>query len=202
MTATSTADRAMAYWPTPDEIADNLVYGAMEPRCLPYGHGLRILEPSAGDGALVRAVRRRMPEAWVTAVEPDPARADQLRAAGIADEVVASTLEDYLLTVAFAALAGDVEPFDLVVANPPFALPGRPEAWAEHLLAIATDPYLLTPGTLIAAIVPRVVLTGKSRRVRQVRSLTTVPTVQIQECPTGSFAAAVSTALIWFEVTG
>ncbi len=83
-------------------------------------------------------------------------------------------------------------------ANPPFNLAGQPEAWADHLLAIATDPHLLAPGAVVAAIVPAIVLTGKSRRVKAVHAL-------IEDCggaerhPAGVFAAAVQTAAIWFQ---
>ena len=192
MTATAASDRAMSYWPTPTDLADDLVFSVIDPWHLPDGAGVRILEPSAGDGALVRAVRGRLPAARVTAVEPEPGRAAQLMAAGIADEVVASTLEDYL-TQAVA------EPYDLVIANPPFTLPGRREAWAEHLLAIAHHPRLLAAGAVVASVVPRIVMTGQSKRVRQLRSLMTFPAMQTQECPAGSFGAAVPTALIWFE---
>lgn len=205
----------MSYWPTPPQVADDLVYRLLEP-----WHGLgeqvRVLEPSAGEGHLVRAVRARLPEAHITAVEPDPQRAATLRASGVADEVVCSTLEEYLAAVAVAARTGDWVPFDLVFMNPPFTLPGRPEAWADHVLAVVDDPHLLkAPISALGAVVPHIALGGKSKRVRQVRDrLGPVRCIdpagpnggficrhgQIDPCERGAFGpvgAQVSTALLW-----
>lgn len=200
------ADPALSFWPTPPEVADDLVFRMLVPG---FGDGsgrggvpqVRVLEPSAGDGHLIRAVRDHLPGAWVTAVEPSPRRAATLRVQGLADEVVESTLEEYLATVAFSAMTGDFEPFDLVAMNPPFTLDGRPEAWAEHVLAVYSDPYLLAPYGQIGAVVPRIVMTGKSKLVRAVRELL-CPWSGMRECERGAFAsvgAAVSTALIWAE---
>jgi hypothetical protein len=63
------------------------------------------------------------------------------------------------------------------------------------------DPYLLLPGAAISAVVPRIVLTGKSRLVRRVRAL--LPELcGVSECERAAFAAVgaqVSTALILLE---
>lgn len=206
-----TADPAMSFWPTPPQVADDLVYRALVPG---FGDGgaaggvpqVRVLEPSAGEGHLLRAVRQHLPRAHVTAVEPSPVRARRLRAGGLADKVIEATLEEYLASVAVAALAGDFAAFDLVVMNPPFTLPDRPEAWAQHVLSIHDDPYLLAPYGQISAVVPRIVATGRSRLVRQVRSLLH-PRFGIDLCDRGAFdavGAQVSTAMIWLEkdVTG
>jgi hypothetical protein len=209
----------LSFWPTPPGVADDLVYAAM---CPGYGDGaaaggcpqVRILEPSAGDGHLARAARAYLPGAHITAVEPAPTRAARLRAQpDLVDEVVEATLEAFLTTVAVQALAGRFEPYDLVFMNPPFTLDDRLEAWAEHVLAIAGDPHLVNPGGVIAAVVPRIVLTGKSKLVRAVRSLLGDPLYrypdgalrgehgQIDVCEKGAFdpvGARVSTALLWY----
>jgi predicted RNA methylase len=211
MTATLdfVADPALSFWPTPAELADDLVYRTLVPG---FGDGapsrdgevprVRVLEPSAGDGHIIRAVREHLPAAHVTAVEPSPTRAAGLRAqTGLADEVVESTLEDYLTTVAVSAMAGTFEGFDLVIMNPPFTLDGRPEAWAEHVLAVYHDPYLLNPYGQISAVVPRIVLTGKSKLVRKVRELLH-PYFGADVCERGAFdqvGAKVSAATIWIE---
>jgi predicted RNA methylase len=220
-TITYTPDPAMSYWPTPADIADDLVYPAIIP-----GHGLgeaagdvpqiRILEPSAGEGHLARIARGYLPHAHITAVEPSPQRAAALRDLdGVVNEVVESTLEDYLAGGADIGTlfdTGNRAPFDLVFMNPPFALAGRPEAWAEHVLAICLDPTLVAPGGTVGAIVPRVVLTGKSKLTRAVRDLIgplagryADGTIlgergQIEPCAKGAFSptgAGVSTALVW-----
>lgn len=194
-------DPALSYWPTPADVADDLVHWVMEP-WHGLGDGVRVLEPSAGEGHLARAIRARLPEAHITAVEPDPDRAATLRGSGVADQVVRSTVEDYLIGVAFQAFTdGDWQPFHLAIANPPFTLPGRPEAWAEHLLALYGDPHLLAPGAIIAAVVPRIVLTGQSKLARAVRDLLH-PFGGAEPCDRAAFAPAgaqVSTALIWAQ---
>jgi hypothetical protein len=142
-----------------------------------------------------------MPRCHITAVEPSADRARRLRDGGLADEVIESTLEDYLLSVAWAALAGTFEPFDIVVMNLPFTLAGRPEAWAEHVLALHDDPHLLAPYGQISAVVPRIVVTGKSKLVRKVRALLH-PYHGLDLCERGAFdpvGARVSAATIWIE---
>jgi hypothetical protein len=106
--------------------------------------------------------------------------------------------------------------------NPPFTLPRRPEAWAEHWLAIWNDPHLFTPNHVIGAVMPHIALTGKSKLVRQVRATLGEPKGvvhtpsqvrpgrtllaqqyergHIEACEPGVFApvgAQISTALIW-----
>lgn len=194
-------DPALSFWPTPPEVADDLVYQALSP-WHGDGEGVRVLEPSAGDGHLAAAIRARLPRAHIVCVEPSPERAARLRSLpGLADEVVEATLEDYLLAVAFSAMAGDWEPFDLVVMNPPFTLDGRPEAWAEHVLAIHDDPNLLGTLGTISAVVPHIAKTGQSKRVRKVRDLL-IPHYGLTECERDAFApvgAQVSTVLLLIE---
>lgn len=199
-------DPALSFWPTPPEVAEQLVLRVMTPG---FADGaaaggvpqVRVLEPSAGDGHLLKKIREFLPGAWVTAVEPSPARAARLRETGLADEVIESTLEDFLCTVAVRALTDDFEPYDLVIMNPPFTLAGRPEAWAEHFLAIQADPHLLNPWGQISAVVPHIVLTGKSKRVRQIRA-TLHPHFGADKCERGAFnpvGAKLATAMICWQ---
>jgi hypothetical protein len=202
-------DPALSFWPTPHEVADDLVYRVMVPG---FGDGaasvdgevpqVRVLEPSAGDGHLGRVIRKYLPNGHITCVEPSSQRAATLRAQdGLADEVVESTLEEYLDAVAWSALAGTFEPFDVVIMNPPFTLADRPQAWAEHILAIYNHPHLLAPYAQIGAVVPRNVLNGKSKAVRTVRELCH-PAHGIEVCDKGAFnpvGARISTALLWLE---
>lgn len=202
------ADPELSFWPTPPDLADELVYRTLSPG---FGDGsasrdgeipaVRVLEPSAGDGHLLKAIRNHLPGAHVTAVEPSEPRAMKLRECGLADVVIEATLEDYLTSVAVTALTGGFTPFDLVIMNPPFTLARRPEAWAEHVLAIYHDPHLLGPLAQISALVPRIVVNGKSRLVRQVRDL-------LHPCwgadpsersALDAVGARVSTAQIWIE---
>ncbi|KAB8186941.1 hypothetical protein FH608_046485 [Nonomuraea phyllanthi] len=195
----SASDREMSFWPTPAEVADDLVYWLMEPWHA-LGDGVRVLEPSAGEGHLVRAIRERLPEAHITAVEPSETRAAALRATpGI--EVVQTTLESYLADVTRQATNGPWQPFHLVIMNPPFTLPDRREAWAEHVLACYYHPHLLAPYGVIGAVVPRIVMTGRSKLVQKVRGLLD-ECGRARACERGAFSdmgAKVSTALIWTQ---
>lgn len=103
------------FWPTPDWLARRMVEWAAPDA------GARIVEPSAGDGALVRAARAHMRtrgDAWIEAVDVNPARRSALIGAG-ADEV---TIGDWPSVA--SALPRDADggpPFDLCLANPPFS---------------------------------------------------------------------------------
>jgi hypothetical protein len=211
-------DPALSFWPTPREVAEDLVFMTLNPSLVAVGNDprgvpqIRVLEPSAGEGDLVRVVREHLPYAHVTGVEPNAYRAARLRSQpGLVDEVAEGALEDYLATVARSTREGWA-PFDLVLMNPPFTLPGRREVWAEHVLAVCHAQRLLAPGAVVGAIVPHIVLTGKSRLVRAVRTLLGPDCVRhctgalwgqhgrIEPGARGAFdpvGAAVSTALLW-----
>jgi methylase of polypeptide subunit release factors len=199
-----TSDRLLSYWPTPIDIADDLVYWLLQP-WHGQGDGIRVLEPSAGEGHLIRAIQCHLPEAHITAVEPSYVRATTLRTvSGI--NVVESTLENYLVDITTTALSGLWQPFDLAIMNPPFTLVDQPEAWADHILAIYHDPYLLAPGGTLGAVVPRILITGKSKRVRKVRELFACYEGScyggVEECDRGAFdsvGARVSVALMWAQ---
>lgn len=154
----ATRDKELSYWPTPPELAKELVHGlGLEPDA-------RVLEPSAGDGALVRAVREAYPHVHITAVEPVHRCRAAMRLAGTAGlHIWDGTFEDY------AALP-DTDGFDAVVMNPPFTLPGHRYAWAEHLV-LAWDR--LQPGGQLRAIVPTSLEYGRQRPIAAARTLIT-----------------------------
>lgn len=96
--------------------------------------GLRILEPSAGRGAIVRAlIAHGADPALITAVEPH-----ESRHAALADLVPVT------FNCGFEAFADNRDTrFDLVVMNPPFSL-------AESHIRLACS--LLAPGGRVAAL--------------------------------------------------
>jgi predicted RNA methylase len=144
--------------PTPRWLADELV--TRDAR-LHEGTGpLVVLDPSMGAGALVEAVLRCRPEASVTGVEPNAARAARF-GADPRVRVVVSTFE------AFAQQVGDMR-FGAVVMNPPFAVPGDRALWISHVL---TAWELLAPGGWLACIAPRQFEGGAGRRHDEVRRL-------------------------------
>jgi predicted RNA methylase len=137
------------YLRTPDSLADELcAWPHHDLRWLPPG--AQVLEPSAGDGALVAAILRCNPQVAVTAVEPHLVRAQACadRASGFDADVTVhvGTFEQY---AAVAARAGTR--FDAVVMNPPFAVAGQADVWLEHL---RTAWHLLRPGARLVAVVP------------------------------------------------
>ena len=96
--------------------------------------GMRVLEPSAGEGALLKSA----PQARWTAVEIDSARADWIRKHGWAETVVH---DDFLKA------APSLERHDLVHQNPPYSngLDTRfVEACIEHRLAPRITGLLAT----------------------------------------------------------
>ena len=89
------ARRAEGWVPTPAGAAADLCDLHTNIRDLPTD--ARVLEPSAGDGALVRVIRAAHPQALIVAVEPNTTRAARIRPSGDNGRtaVVVSTFEAY-----------------------------------------------------------------------------------------------------------
>lgn len=136
--------RALGQWHTPDNVALRLARwcGAAS---LP-----RVLEPSAGGGALVRAIRETRAAAQIDAVELDPSWADKLRAAHSDDSRVSVECGDYL------ARPSPATRYDAVIMNPPY------EDGADGLfLARAMED-----GDRVIALVRLATLAGQARHER------------------------------------
>lgn len=137
---------------TPAELAEYMC--TAHPELGSFPRGARVLEPSAGDGALVRWILDADSDVHVVAVEPNSERADGLHE--LAKEfpgrvtVHCMTFETFALSHTGGHL-GDVEPFDAVVMNPPFGDSSRDLVWMDHI-RIALD--LLRPGAQLVSIVP------------------------------------------------
>jgi predicted RNA methylase len=122
------AKKELDYYPTNDRIAKEMAEMAE------IEAGSRVLEPSAGDGALIKAVRQYEPSAVIEAVE------------------IQSKLQEYLKKNGFNVVASDFETFnpsykyDAIVMNPPFSK--RQDA-KQVLKAYS----LLKPGGKLVAIV-------------------------------------------------
>lgn len=152
------------FFATPPDVADMLVKALQ----IDWTKRNRILEPSAGEGALVEALVRnnRSGRKWdLTVVEIDLARHALLHRVCIQNQIasVSSSAQDFL-DVWFGA----VSPFDYVVMNPPFTAEGDPLAYMAH---IETALKLLNPGGRLAAIVPSGCVHGASRRHQGFRAL-------------------------------
>ena len=124
----------LAFFPTPPRLAEELVdlAGVRE--------GDRVLEPSAGEGAIVAAAERR--GAMVFAIEYDPRRA----------AVIAAKSPGAMVEVGdFLAFSPDATggTFDAVVMNPPFALEGQPQADIDHVMHASR---FVAPGGRLVAV--------------------------------------------------
>jgi predicted RNA methylase len=85
-----------------------------------------VLEPSAGEGAIIEAVQQRTGhQAIFTAVEIHPGRATKLRALGNTVDVAEG---DFL-----QASPSILMFFDTVLMNPPFAVQGNALAYVDHI---------------------------------------------------------------------
>lgn len=104
-----------------------------------------VLEPSAGDGAIVRAIYRANPVVRIDAIEPNADRA-RLIGHGTVAAVDVRTFEDYA-----ASCHRSGARYDAVIMNPPFSVPGNRTIWIDHVRLAWS---LLAPGGRLVAIVP------------------------------------------------
>ncbi|KPM55631.1 hypothetical protein ACG83_10080 [Frankia sp. R43] len=184
--------RVEGYFATPDALAQLVIEAYTDTPSLSLF--ARVLEPSAGDGALVRAVRRVNPAVEVVAVEPSGERAARIDGDGGLVTVQVDRFEE----VARRHLQVEARPFDAVVMNPPFALPGAPSAWIDH---VELAWSLLRPGGRLTAIVPAGFTYRADRRHRALRERV-ADLGGWRALPEKSFAASgtdVATVVIWME---
>jgi predicted RNA methylase len=101
------AKKLFQFFETPDALADEVVKRAE----IKNKSDLRILEPSAGTGQLIRALKRAGVTAFTQAIEIHPAHLSKLH--GVVTDAC---------TCDFLALTPEAwEPFDYVIMNPPYA---------------------------------------------------------------------------------
>lgn len=137
------------FFPTPAALAWRVVALAnIQP-------GERVLEPSAGDGALCKFALAR--KARVDAIERSAERAAILRTTVFQDEPWRVLEEDFLAVPVVGS-------YDAVVMNPPWSS-GQ---WAMHLLHAAK---FLKPGGRLVAIVPPTIRSRATASAEAVRDL-------------------------------
>ena len=152
------AKNPLAYFPTPAPVAREVVSLLSW-----WPHGTRVLEPSAGSGALVQAALEKWPGANVMAVEADPLNVAALAARSWARPDWSAP--DYEIEPEI--IAGDfmeIEPAEvagLVLMNPPFAVKGDSMAWETHLRRAWR---WLVPGGRLACIAPGNVWQGRGTK--------------------------------------
>jgi hypothetical protein len=123
-----------AFFPTPHAVALEML-GLVG---IPSYAEVRILEPSAGTGAIALAAREEWPNATIRCVELDPYNAKVLAGRGL------DVTEADFLALDPAALG----PFDVVLMNPPFAVKGNARAFADHVRH--AEKFLGPEGVLLA----------------------------------------------------
>jgi len=135
-TGTMPPKNPTAFFPTPAAVIAEILDAAGIQEA--DTRALRILEPSAGLGAIADAARRRAPNATIECVEVLDLSAAALRKHGHS-----VTQCDFLTYSA--------EPFDVVLMNPPFSLADDKQAYATHILHAWA---LLKPYGQLVAIAP------------------------------------------------
>lgn len=165
--------RDVGWFPTPAKLSDQIVAMAQ------LAAGQTVLEPSAGDGAIVLAIKRTGIPVFLGAIERDPKRRAAL--AKIDPMIVAGTghLDDFL----------DYQPatgaYDRIVMNPPFAKVGR----GDHLDHVRHAFALLNHGGALVSILPASVSFREDRRHAEFRAWA-LDHGEIDDLPDGSFKAS------------
>lgn len=152
------------YFPTPNAVLERML-----PLAALEHPGLRILEPSAGRGAIAAPLAAA--GHLVDCVELDDAHAEVLRASSFC-----------VRTADFLTL--DAEPvYDRVLMNPPFAR----QAFVRHTLHAHR---FLAPGGRLVAVLPKTVAERTDRLTRCLAGLIEATGGQVHPLPPGSFAAS------------
>jgi predicted RNA methylase len=166
-------------FPTPMELVQQMMQRAdIQP-------GMRVLEPSAGDGAIANAAAAAAgSRSLVTAVELLPGNVRKLHAAGFTD-----VLEKDFLTL-------EPQPsFDVVCMNPPF---GK-MADIDHVLHAAR--FLKPTGRLVAITSPSWT-SNSARKAQSFKDFVSQAQGEVLDVAAGAFAAAgtnIATRLISME---
>lgn len=154
---------------TPENVATETVAWAME--CLGDLAGTRVLEPSAGEGALAEPARAT--DAKVIAVEIDGPSAQILCDKGF--EVV----ERDFLSLSLA----DIGLFDAVIANPPFSKD-------QDITHVVHMWRFLRPGGVLVSLTSPGWRTGRTKAQRNFRAFVENIGAEVEALPPGAFKAS------------
>jgi type I restriction-modification system DNA methylase subunit len=173
------------YFPTPPELVETLV------QLTEYRDGMTILEPSAGQGAIVKGLLKVADIACMTLVELLPKNWEILESLGMGE---------FLLRGDF--LACDEKQLDLyerIVMNPPFA---PSQADIDHVMHAWK---FLAPGGRIVAIMSAGVKFRENRKTVDFRAFVWSHDGEIIDNPEGSFktsGTSVSTVTVVVDKNG
>lgn len=162
-TGEATTAREIGFFPTPDELAAELVAMAG------VKHGDRVLEPSAGTGNIVRAIQDA--GGIVTACEWDRDRREVLAQNVLKSLDFITNESDFMKCSAPPVLKSPIgnrrsfAPFDRVVMNPPFTKVGL----GDHLDHVRHAFGMLKPGGALVSVLPASVEFREDKRHKEFR---------------------------------
>lgn len=166
LTGEITTAQDMGFFPTPPEVVARLI-GLAE-----LSHGLTVLEPSAGLGAIVNAAQPIT--GYVAAVEVDENRAAALKSQGVASWVAEA---DFLTIEAGFVL------FDRVVMNPPFAK-------QQDIDHVTHALGFLKPGGLLVSVMSASTPTRANRKAVEFQKLVAAHGGWFESLPDDAFKAS------------
>lgn len=165
------------FFPTPPALADRIVEAAgIQP-------GDRVLEPSAGEGALVRAARRRVLTARIHVVEILPENRHVLREQGFDLLPEPDFMKLELSSLPESVRVNGVRGFDRIIMNPPFS--GK--KGLDHVERAIT---FLAPGGRLVSVLPMSVKFRQDARFKVLRDLVAARAGKIEDLPEGSFKSS------------
>jgi hypothetical protein len=158
------AKNPLAFFATPPEIVREMIGLACIPMASQTSKATRILEPSAGDGAIVRGlIATRDIRVAIQTVELDRDRAITLD-----NLCVPITCTDFLTwTPPTDRKTGEPIQYDRVLMNPPFSVESDKLAYIAHVRKAFEH---LTPGGRLVAVVPSGVTFRSDRKTAAFRS--------------------------------
>jgi phospholipid N-methyltransferase len=134
--------------------------------------GLRVLEPSAGSGAIADVIMEQSPGELVT-IENDHVNAIKLRAKGYAP------IEQDFLQIK----ADDIGLFDAIIANPPFSN----NRDIDHVMHMLT---MLKPGGSLSVIMSMAWINGHQRQHLEFKQLLAAHQIEPVPIEAGTFSAS------------
>lgn len=139
------------FYPTPKHAIDSLI-GALQRYTIPLGS--RILEPCAGDGALLEPLHKAYPLATIQAYDIDESHLPQLREHEDSGNILCYGVHDVL-----ALTQKEFDAFHTIITNPPFSIS---QEILEHLLKLRQNSEKRVPTTII--ILQRLGFLGSQKR--------------------------------------
>ena len=116
--------------------------------------GSRILEPCAGDGALIRPIWQQCNQPIIQAYDIDESHLPQLRGLCEGGELLCYGTNDVL-----SLTQKEFDSFDTIITNPPFSIS---QEILEHLLSLRQKSEKATPAAII--ILQRLGFLGSQKR--------------------------------------